>query len=274
LVKVDLIIKIKVNGVSMETLKIQLLLVVAVIFLVTSLPGPGRNAAASDGALKIVAPGGGETWSAGTRHEIKWEYTGHCGSHVTIELFKNDTFDRKIERRTYIGDFGNSTMWTIPRDQPQGDYTVKIASLGLKKSACVGISNSFTITAPGVHKTSDQLVKEAKSEIKEVSADDVKTMVDTKENIIILDVRDREEFEPGYIPSAINVSRGMLEFKVNMVIPDKNAKVVVYCSDDRRGPLATRALNDLGYKNAVNIIGGLNAWKEAGYPTAKTEPPL
>jgi len=99
-------------------------------------------------------------------------------------------------------------------------------------------------------------------------------MVDTKENIIILDVRDREEFEPGYIPSAINVSRGMLEFKVNMVIPDKNAKVVVYCSDDRRGPLATRALNDLGYKNAVNIIGGLNAWKEAGYPTAKTEPPL
>jgi rhodanese-related sulfurtransferase len=252
----------------MEALRIQLLLVAAVIFLAISLPGSDRNAAASEGSLKVVAPGGGEIWSAGTRHEIRWEYTGYCGSHVTMELLKGDTFDRTIVYRSYIGDFGK-IGWTIPHDQLQGDYTIKIASLGLKEGACVGISNSFTITAPPsntVDKTSGQLVKEAKAEIKEVSVDDVKKMVDAKEKIIVLDVRDREEFETGSIPSAINVSRGMLEFKVNMAIPDKNVKVVVYCSVDLRGPLATKTLNDLGYKNAVNIIGGLNAWKEAGYP--------
>jgi len=116
---------------------------------------------------------------------------------------------------------------------------------------------------------SDQLVKEAKAAIKEVSVGDVKKMIDEKEKIIILDVRDRDEFETGYIPGAINISRGMLEFKVNLVIPDKNAKVIVYCGIDLRGPLTTKTLNDLGYKNAVNIIGGLKQWKEAGYAVVK-----
>jgi len=121
----------------------------------------------------------------------------------------------------------------------------------------------------GAVRTSDQLVKEAKSSIKEVSVDDVKKMIDSKEKIIILDVRDKEEFETGYIPGAINQSRGMLEFKISTLIPDKNATIVVYCGIDLRGPLATKTLNEFGYKNAVNINGGLKAWKAAGYPITK-----
>lgn len=118
-------------------------------------------------------------------------------------------------------------------------------------------------------KTPEQMVKEAKAVIKEVSIDDVKKMIDTKENIIFLDVTDKQEFEGGHLPGAIHISRGTLEFKVALNIPDKNAKIVVYCGLDLRGPLATRTLNDLGYKNAVNMAGGLKAWKEAGYPVAK-----
>ena len=121
----------------------------------------------------------------------------------------------------------------------------------------------------GVVKTSDQLVKEAKATIREVSVDDVKKMIDNKEKIIILDVRDKEEFETGYIPGAINLSRGMLEFKISALIPDKNARIIVYCGIDLRGPLAARTLNEFGYKNAVNINGGLKAWKAAGYPIVK-----
>jgi rhodanese-related sulfurtransferase len=121
----------------------------------------------------------------------------------------------------------------------------------------------------GTVKTSDQLVKEAKASIKEVSIDDVKKMIDNKEKIIILDVRDKEEFETGYIPGAVNLSRGMLEFKISTLIPDKNARIIVYCGIDLRGPLATKTLNEMGYKNAVNINGGLKVWKAAGYPIAK-----
>jgi rhodanese-related sulfurtransferase len=123
--------------------------------------------------------------------------------------------------------------------------------------------------AAAADKTSDQLVKEAKASIKEVSINDVKSMIDGNEKIILLDVRDKNEFEDGSIPGAINISRGMLEFKVSLIIPDKKAKIIVFCGLDLRGPLATRTLNVMGYTNAVNMIGGLKAWKEAGYAIAK-----
>lgn len=117
--------------------------------------------------------------------------------------------------------------------------------------------------------TSDQMVKEAKANITELSADDVMKMISNKENIVILDVRDKEELETGRIPGAVNLSRGMLEFRISTLIPDKNARIIVYCGVDLRGPLATRTLNELGYKRAVNINGGLQAWKAAGYPVVK-----
>jgi rhodanese-related sulfurtransferase len=117
--------------------------------------------------------------------------------------------------------------------------------------------------------TADQFVKEAKAVIKEVSISDVKNMLEAKENVIILDVRDKNELDDGRIPGAINISRGMLEFKAPLVIPDKNSNIVVYCGLDLRGPLATRTLNEMGYKNAVNMAGGLKAWRQAGYPIAK-----
>jgi len=133
--------------------------------------------------------------------------------------------------------------------------------------ALFAISTVYHVEA--ADKTPEQLVKESKALIKEVSVNDVKKMIDAKENVIILDVTDKNEFEGGHLPGAINISRGMLEFKVGLIIPDKNSKIVVYCGMDLRGPLATRTLNDLGYNNAVNMAGGLKAWKDAGYPLAK-----
>lgn len=127
--------------------------------------------------------------------------------------------------------------------------------------------NVIHVEASG--KAPEQLIKESKASIKEVSIADAKKMLDQKENIILLDVRDKHEFEEGHIPGAINISRGNLEFGIATTIPDKNAKIIVYCGTDRRSPLATKTLNDLGYINAVNMVGGLRAWKEAGYPISK-----
>ncbi len=118
-------------------------------------------------------------------------------------------------------------------------------------------------------RTPEQLVREAKATIREVSVGDVRKMLDAKESVILLDVRDKHEFDEGHIPGAVNISRGSLEFKVGLQIADKNARIIVYCGTDRRSPLATRTLNDLGYMNAVNMVGGLTAWKEAGYPVGK-----
>ena len=136
-------------------------------------------------------------------------------------------------------------------------------------STAVILMTSMAYHVEAADKTPAQLVAEAKAVIKELPIDDVKKILDAKESVIFLDVTDKQEFEGGHIPGAINISRGTLEFKVAMIIPDKNSRIIVYCGLDLRGPLATKTLNELGYKNAVNMAGGFKAWKAAGYSVAK-----
>lgn len=77
-------------------------------------------------------------------------------------------------------------------------------------------------------KTPQDFVNEAKAEVKAVSVRDVKQMINRGEKIILLDVRDKEEYEKEHIPGAIHISRGQLEFLVEDKIPGKDAIVVVY----------------------------------------------
>ncbi len=74
-----------------------------------------------------------------------------------------------------------------------------------------------------------EMVAKAKAAIKVVSAEDVKTAIDNKEEAVILDVRDPNEYTAGHLPGAINVSRGTLEFGIWSKVPDQNAKIYVYC---------------------------------------------
>lgn len=112
-------------------------------------------------------------------------------------------------------------------------------------------------------------VAKAKAEIKKVTPADVKAAIDKQEKAVILDVRDPEEYKAGHIPGAINVTRGKLEFTVWDKIPDRDAKIYAYCSLALRSALATKTLNDLGYKNAVLMDAPFEDWVKAGYPVAR-----
>jgi rhodanese-related sulfurtransferase len=128
-------------------------------------------------------------------------------------------------------------------------------------------------TQPAAAPAGAQMVKDmvakAKAAIKSVSAADVKAAIDNKEKAIYLDVRDPNEFSAGHVPGAINVSRGTLEFNVFGRIPDQNAKIYVYCKSAGRSTLATKTLNDLGYKNAVVMDAQFEDWIKAGYPVER-----
>ncbi len=88
---------------------------------------------------------------------------------------------------------------------------------------------TFTIVVESAdYKTSAQLVTEAKAVVKEVSVQDLKKMMDNNESVIVLDVRDRDEYEKQHIQGAIHMSRGLLDLHVDEIIPDKNAKIVLY----------------------------------------------
>jgi len=113
--------------------------------------------------------------------------------------------------------------------------------------------------------TSKDFVADAKKEICEVSISDAKALLD-KGEYIFLDCRTDKEFKMGHVPGSMNIPRGLLEFKVDKKIPDKNANILMYCKSGGRGCLATCTLCRMGYKNVKNMAGGWLAWEKAGYP--------
>jgi molybdopterin/thiamine biosynthesis adenylyltransferase/rhodanese-related sulfurtransferase len=108
-----------------------------------------------------------------------------------------------------------------------------------------------------------ELLNAAKARITEVDPDEAATRLNTS---IFLDVREPEEYDQGAIPGAIHLPRGNLEFQVEGKLPDKDAPVVVYCAGGIRSAFAADTMAELGYKDAVSLIGGFNRWKDEGRP--------
>jgi len=133
----------------------------------------------------------------------------------------------------------------------------------------VGTAMAQQAAPAGPPQAVKDLVAKAKSSIQKVSAADVKAMIDKKDKVIYLDVRDAGEFAAGHLPGAMNISRGTLEFNVFNKIQDQTAKVIVYCKTAGRSTLATKTLNDLGYKNAVLMDAQFEDWIKAGYPVER-----
>jgi rhodanese-related sulfurtransferase len=114
-----------------------------------------------------------------------------------------------------------------------------------------------------------EMVAKTKGSIKTVTAETAKQALDSKEKAMFLDVRDAGEFAAGHLPGAINISRGTLEFNIASKIPDTGAKIYVYCKTAGRSTLATKTMNDLGYKNAVLVDVQYADWVKEGYPVER-----
>jgi len=103
---------------------------------------------------------------------------------------------------------------------------------------------------------------------KTISVCDIQTAKANLSSHLILDVREPAEYAAGCLPGAINIPRGVLEFKISAHPEFQNkqdAKVTVYCLTGGRSALATEALAKLGYTNTVSMDGGFTAWKDNGY---------
>jgi rhodanese-related sulfurtransferase len=113
--------------------------------------------------------------------------------------------------------------------------------------------------------SAEDFVNIAKKSIHEISVSDAKVLLE-KGGHIFLDCREPKEFKMGHVPGAMNIPRGVVEFKVGNQIPDKNAKIITYCKFGGRGCLTCCTLCKMGYHNVVNLAGGWLAWEKAGYP--------
>ena len=106
------------------------------------------------------------------------------------------------------------------------------------------------------------LLAQAKSAITEVDTADAATRIER--GVIVLDVREPDEYEQGALPSALHIPRGHLEAQIETKIVDKSAPIVVYCAGGVRSAFAAKTLAELGYTDVVSMAGGFGKWKDEG----------
>ena len=113
------------------------------------------------------------------------------------------------------------------------------------------------------------IVNDAKSRIKETNVAEVKKRLDAGEKFHLVDTREESEWARGHIAGATWLGKGIIERDVEAKIPDKNAKIILYCGGGFRSALAADNLQKMGYSNVESMDGGWRGWSEAGLPTEK-----
>lgn len=111
--------------------------------------------------------------------------------------------------------------------------------------------------------TLHELVTEAKSQISEI---DVATAAQViAQGVTLIDIREPSEFDVAHLSGALNIPRGVLEFKTvdHPALAAKDSKIVLYCRSGGRSALSTLNLQRLGYSQVISMAGGIEAWVAA-----------
>ena len=120
---------------------------------------------------------------------------------------------------------------------------------------------------------SREIMRQARRQVPEWSPPQVKAALagqgaagQNHQEVVLVDVREKYEWNEGYIPGAIHVPRGFLELQIEESVPDKDTTVVLYCAGGTRSLIAGRTLQEMGYKHVVSMSGGFGFWKGSGLP--------
>src|SRR4029077_17935903 len=114
-----------------------------------------------------------------------------------------------------------------------------------------------------------KLVNEAKSRVKETDINGYKQMLAAGEKAVLIDVREYNEWAAGHEAVSVHLGKGIIERDIESKIPDKDAKLVLYCGGGFRSALAADALQQMGYTDAISLDGGWGAYQKSGLPIEK-----
>ena len=116
-------------------------------------------------------------------------------------------------------------------------------------------------------KTIAQLLAEASAKVPFMSLTEVRARVEAGDtDLLVLDVRERGEYDAAHVPGAKHLPRGQLELRVNKELPDPTRRIVAACELGYISTLAAATLREIGFRHAVALDGGMKAWRELGYP--------
>lgn len=161
-------------------------------------------------------------------------------------------------------------------------YIIEKGVIEMRTHAITRFILFFVLIAPvsaqtPVPKVVTDMVARAKEQVTRIDVEKFKKVLDNKEKINIIDVREPNEYSAGHIPGAINIPRGVIEFKIWPYVdyPEKtdiNKRFYLYCKTGGRCSLAAKSLQELGFTNLIVVDMKFSAWQEADYPV--TEPEL
>lgn len=120
-----------------------------------------------------------------------------------------------------------------------------------------------------IYENGDELAESILSSIKEIGVDELRQKIENGEDFLLIDVRQAKEYGTVSIPGALNIPRGLLEFKIRddayweeefLYTPESDDEIVVYCKLGSRGALSAFTLQQLGFTNVKNLHGGILSW--------------
>ena len=111
----------------------------------------------------------------------------------------------------------------------------------------------------------DYFILKARKEGSEVSVEEAHQLIEKKEPVALLDIREKEEIALGYIKGTLFLPQAQIDEKVETLLPDKEVPVVVYCAGGIRSLAAAKRLREKGYAQVFSMAKGINGWKAAGF---------
>ncbi len=97
--------------------------------------------------------------------------------------------------------------------------------------------------------------------VRSISCDDLRNAQETNSAPLVIDVRELEEWDAGHITGAIHIPRGILEFKISEIAPNRDTPIVLYCRSGGRATTSAHQLLTMGYANISNLEGGYLAYQ-------------
>ena len=113
------------------------------------------------------------------------------------------------------------------------------------------------------------IVQDAKKRIREIGIEEYKRLRESGEAGQLIDVREDKEWEAAHAVGALHLGKGIIERDIETAVPDKNARLVLYCGGGFRSALATDNLQKMGYTNVISLDGGWRAIEASGLPIEK-----
>jgi len=125
-----------------------------------------------------------------------------------------------------------------------------------------------------VYQNADEYVADVSSSVEFIKVETLHAMLDTGAMLLLIDVREANEYNPGFIPGAVNIPRGVIEFNLTkdafweaqfLYPPLKTDEIILICKKGKRSILTVEAVKKMGFEHVKVLDGGFKKW-ELTYP--------